>query len=188
MTSFLGGNWVSQRLHGLLLTIAGAAAGVFAMPAPSLAEPINYKFSGAMATFSGGTDDITGTFTYDAVTNTESNMMITVTGPQSADSYDLIGTDPPNSGTHAITADNAGRTIEMIAFFENVLGSASDNLTDVQFKFSATNFVSTNTVAGGIEPVSVPAPPLSPVGPALVAGALGLFRLTRRANRRSNHA
>jgi len=72
--------------------LAAIVASVLAYPAtstPATATPLLYTFSGATLTFSGGTDTLTGSFTYDPSTQTLSApSSIIVAGPVFAGTYD----------------------------------------------------------------------------------------------------
>jgi hypothetical protein len=62
-------------------TVLAAIAAVFTAPTLGHATPINYVFApGTTITLVSGTETITGSFTFDTATNTESNVSITLTG------------------------------------------------------------------------------------------------------------
>ena len=56
------------RTLGLLTALAVAATGYLATPNPAAAAPVTYTLSDVTATFPSGTDQVTGSFTYDPST------------------------------------------------------------------------------------------------------------------------
>jgi hypothetical protein len=131
----------------------------------------------------GGTDTISGTFTFDQTGSefgdaTLISANITVTGPLNPGTYTPLPPpfdEPPNE-IDLVSGVRATMTI----MFANDLGLAPDIVTSVIF--DAPNLVIITPTQGTAVPQAAAAP--EPTSLALLGGALGLFLLRRRSGRR----
>ena len=170
------GSTFGTRTLGLLAVLAVAAAAYLAAPGSATATPISYTLSGVTATFPAfpRTYTITGTFTFDASDNTESALMITITGT------DCSPCDIDQPQPFTTSSDSRIEGTFFFLQFLSPLSSSPDPVTDADVPVleGDTNDVTGDAIFATPEPTSL----------ALLAGAVGIFLLTCRANRRGRRA
>jgi hypothetical protein len=175
---------LETNLLGLCVAMALAAPAILTTPSAATAAPITYNFSpSVMGPVPGGVDTITGTFTFDPTGSpfgaTLNSASLTVTGPTNPGTYTPFPPPPPVlEPGNEIDLVSGGATMSII--FANNLGLTPDNVT--QFIFNAPNLIRVTATQGTAVPAA-PAVP-EPTSLALLGGALGLFLLKRRADRR----
>jgi PEP-CTERM motif len=166
----------TTRKLGFLGAMLVATTAYMATPTPAIAMPIAYVIDPG-AIFAPGPPPIglSGTFTFDAATDTESDVLMTLGGNSQS--------IPPGQYTQ-IAPFNTGDPTVVLAFM---------GFVGIGLNFSHPLDVSPDTMigVGGSELGTasfVPAATPEPTSLALLGGALGLFLLTRRANRRDCQA
>jgi hypothetical protein len=121
------------RDPGFLAAMAVAATAWLAAPTVSRASPINYVFSpDASATVSGITEAISGSFTFDTASNTESNVTITLSDAFHTATYAALSLARPNSSD--IAAESAQPLFSFIEIiFAAALSSSPDPISHLLF-------------------------------------------------------
>ena len=160
--------------------VTAAAIVAYATANPASAAPITYDFlPGTSITFgAGGTDTVTGSFTFDSGGPTLSAPDIVLTGPILPGSYNgtIAGGVSPFSDSFAVNLAGNAADILQLAFAAS-LGTSPDPLAVISPSGSPT-FVTNGAgvfataVTGGAAPVT----PL-PSSVSLFASALGLIGL-----------
>jgi len=182
---------VSNRLFAaVMFAMAVAATAFLAAPTPATAVPFNYTLSGASATFgTSGTDTLTGTFTYDEAAGVLDAVSIVVTGPVDPATLTIPEDIEPGFGAtnQAISMSDATLTTTFEIHFSSLTNDAviphQPQSTPLTAVFAPPNLDTVSTEVTG-EAVPTPEPPSL----VLLAGALGLFLLRRRANPRRGPA
>jgi len=152
--------------------LAGLVAGT------ARAAPISYVFAAGTTTDLGaGLETITGSFTFDASTNTETNVSITLTGMAPfADTYtDPLALPPSSNEVFGFSPTLTGISI----FFAMPLDVSPDPLMEVRFG---------NVKLAAVDPsphgAAVFAPAIAePASLTVLSAALGIFPFIARANR-----
>jgi hypothetical protein len=175
-----------RRTYRLLEPAAGMSKG-FAVVAVLLAglftetaraAPISYVFAAGTTTDLGaGAETITGSFTFDASTDTETNVSITLTGMAPfADTYtDPLATPPSSNEVFGFSPTLTGISI----FFAMPLDVSPDPLMEVRFGNVKLAAVDPSPHGAAIFQPAIP----EPASLSLLGTALGLFLLTAWANR-----
>jgi hypothetical protein len=160
--------------------IGAALLGFLLTPTTTLASPINYVLTDAVAP----PDDVTGSFTFDAsdgATGTQSNVMITVTGTEFAGSYtELAATAAFN--TRTITAVDSATAVTVQVVFQDALDVSPDPLSSSGLGFSGEFPPTSYDFTSGDAVIATNATPLPPALPLFAAGlaGFGLFARGRR--------
>lgn len=151
------------------------------------ATPYTYSFeSGAATVLKGKSEGITGSFTFDAATDTDSAVSITLSGASPyAGLYTTSSTQPLNSFT--ITAEDQTSSNRLELFFANSLQYSPEVLTLVFFQtpqefMMGSGEIDNGPVGTAVSPTA-PAPVAEPSALALLGAALGLLLLARTAVR-----
>ncbi len=165
--------------RGLQLALAVVTAVCLATAPGARATPLNYVFtSNASVVLAGDTEAISGSFTFDTATITETNVTITLTGPSpfsgtytQGPAFDMGSNDEVLAGTSVYFS-----LPDMGIGFAADLNVRSDPLVAVSVE-SAIGTGATSTMVTGAAVVPEPATL------ALLGAALGLFLLGSRATR-----
>jgi len=165
--------------RGLQLTLAVVTAVCLATAPGARATPLNYVFtSNASVVLAGDTEAISGSFTFDTTTITETDVTVTLTGPSpfagtytQGPAFDMGSNDEVLAGTPVYFS-----LPDMGILFAADLNVPSDPLVSVSVE-SATGTGVTSTMVTGAAVVPEPATL------ALLGAALGLFLLGSRATR-----
>lgn len=171
----------------LLGVVAVAAPAILGTPAPAYATPITYTLRSVSASFPEGTVSLSGTFELDlpiTMVETDFSVSLTASGP----SPPLIATtllyDTPEFATGATIFIRASIAITEFMFlnFNNDFNTTiPSDLAGLRIGH-LENIETATDVTGFAVPSLTPTP--EPASLALLGGALSLFLLTRRANRR----
>lgn len=180
-----------SRVQSLSLAAVAALAVATLAAAPVFATPTTYTLSATGAYVpTGGSLTLSGSFTYDPTTNTDSAISITATSPTSPS---LLSTSPEDFNAVNTSYANELYLITstshdyiLVDFNANLSPAASDPITEILVFDEATHSSYTlGDITGDASPLAVP----EPRGFALLSGALCLlFLLCRRLNRRSQPA
>jgi hypothetical protein len=178
---------IATRFHartlGLLGAIVVAVSAYLAAPTTAAAMPTTYALSGVTASFgSSGTDTITGTFTFDPSNPANDSVDFEVSGPILPGDYYLqsfIDSRAINATT-GVGCSVSGTDSCMSIIFQ-LSFSPFLNLNSVMLPFTMSTVGAVN-IASAVSGAATPAP--EPASLVLLGGAVGLFFLTRRANRR----
>lgn len=165
--------------RGLQLTLAVVTTVCLATAPGARATPLNYVFtSNASVVLAGDTEAISGSFTFDTTTITETDVTVTLTGPSpfagtytQGPAFDMGSNDEVLAGTPVYFS-----LPDMGILFAADLNVPSDPLVSVSVE-SATGTGVTSTMVTGAAVVPEPATL------ALLGAALGLFLLGSRATR-----
>jgi hypothetical protein len=150
-----------------------ALAAIFChLGSQASAATITYDLIDASATFSGGTDSVTGEFTYNTTTDSLISADIVVSGPVYADTFNVsYGTYPP---TNDILTQDASLAYTLSIQFTSPLDSSTDPLQFVNI-YSGTDFLTpvaaSLSVAGDAAPAVTPLPATFSL---MLAGLAGL--------------
>jgi hypothetical protein len=113
-----------------------AIVSAFALGVPGAgATPIAYVFApGSITTFDGNTEVITGSFTYDAATNTQSLVSITLTGASPyAETYEAPPTYMLSFNDDVVAIDYL-IPVQLAFFFDDPLDVSPDIATLIEFE------------------------------------------------------
>jgi hypothetical protein len=153
---------------------------------PGSASPIDYTLSGVTATFgpgsftSGGTDDLTGSFTWDPLTDGLSAISVTVTGAVLPGSFDVPNSGfegPPVTAIEGQVGGPGTNILELI--FDNPLGNVPDPLNYIVI-VATPGSARSEAATGYAVPATTPEPASLPVLSAAL-GVLFLAHWRRRA-------
>jgi hypothetical protein len=171
---------------GLRFLFPAVAAAWLAAPTVCHATPINYVLSpSASATFSDGTEAISGSFTADATTAAQSNVSITFTStlPTSEEGTYTTNNTILGYNNTLVTAYDASTDNFIALEFSSPLDISPDSITNISFSASGALSIPASAVSGSavFGPSAVPEPSaLALLGTALA----GLFLASVRANQR----
>jgi hypothetical protein len=175
-----------------LLSATATVAIALGTLRPAVAAPITYDLVGMTATIgpgtfiTGGTDTLTGSFTFDPDTDALSAVSITVAGinPPPDGIYNIPDSGQEGPPVTFIEAEQPGDNIlELI--FTNPLGTTADPLDHITIVASNPDFSATSESATGSAVPATPVRTPEPDSLALAATALGLLLLLRSAARRA---
>jgi hypothetical protein len=165
-------------LRRLLITTAAISfSAITSLTLPTekaLANPIDYVIApNSTTTLDGSVETIAGYFTYDAVTNFESDVSITLTGNAPYDGTYAMAGSSSLLGIDEIYAVGSGGTVELT--FSNPFGLAPDPLEVFVIIGNSygniVDFAPTGDVSANVpEPSSL----------AILGAGLGLFGFRRR--------
>jgi hypothetical protein len=154
---------------------------------PARAIPIDYTVSGTTDLTGGGTETITGSFTFDTATDTESNVSITLSGGDASldGTYDQIA--PVTSAfNNEITA--TGPLPEIFLDFANSLNVSPDSLSDVSITDSACFHTTCFDTSPQGSAIAAPEPASLTLLAVGLAGLGMVVRLRRTSSRRDHGA
>lgn len=158
--------------------IGAALLGFLSTPTTTVASPINYVITDAVAP----PDDVTGSFTFDAsdgATGTQSNVMITVTGTEFAGTY----TELPATAafaTNIITAYDSSTAVTVQVAFQDALDVNPDPLSSSGLGFSGEFPPTSYDFTSGDAVIATNTTPLPPALPLFAAGLAGIGLFARR--------
>jgi hypothetical protein len=167
---------LEANLLGVGVAMALAAPAFLAAPSAATAAPITYDLSPSVkGDVPGGTDTVTGTFTFDPTGSPFGGVLdsvdLTVTGPFHPGTYDAPevpgGPGPLNEIDVVMTPPTAGFSL----IFHDALGNAPDDVTEFNW-FSPTLLDITPT-----QGIAVPVPTGVPEPATWVMALLGFAGL-----------
>jgi hypothetical protein len=166
------------RTLGLATALVVALFGYLSTPTTAAASPINYVITSAMAP----PDTVSGSFTFDTATDTESNVQITLTGSVYAGTYTYL---PPavQPTDYTITAIDSAIGVTIQISFEDPLDVNPDPLAPEGIIGFTGEFPPTSyDFTSGDATIVSSATPLPPALPLFAAGlgAIGLFGWRRK--------
>jgi LPXTG-motif cell wall-anchored protein len=117
------------------ITLAAVAAVCLAPALGARAAPVDYVFTDASTTLLGYTGSISGSFTFDAATNTESAVVITLggLGPYAGTYEQTAARITSVSDVLLATASIGGLAYDLEVMFLNPLSSSPDPLALVEY-------------------------------------------------------
>jgi hypothetical protein len=151
-----------------------SALAYLATPTVATATPITYVLNPPVTVIGGSAPTIFGGFTFDATGPTLVAVNLFVTGGPQPEPY----TVPVSATSNTILAEIPATTDMMLLIFRNPLGTAPDPVSGVAFPRDPIPAIMGDAVPLIPEPTSL----------ALLGGAVGLFLLTCRANRRGHRS
>ena len=182
MTTQRRHSWVTTIVGACKLSLRGAmvisALAYLATPTLAAATPITYVLSPPVTLIGESAPSIFGDFTFDATGPTLDAVDLSVTGGPQPESY----TVPVSATSNEILAEIPTTSDMMLLIFADALGNAPDPVSGVAFPRDPIR-----AIMGDAEPDAVPSIP-EPASLALLGGAVALFLLISRVNRRGHRA
>jgi hypothetical protein len=170
-------SWVTIIVGACKLTLRGAmvvSAAYLATPTVATATPITYVLNPPVTLLGASAPTVFGGFTFDAAGPTLDAVDLSFTGGPQPESY----TVPVSATSNEIEAEMPTTGNMMLLIFANAVGNAPDPVSGVGFPRDPIPAISGDAV-----PDAVPSIP-EPTSLALLGGAIGLFLLISRMNRR----